>query len=114
MKRFFWPVFTLVLLALRLQQPPSLQALPIQYAEHYYRLYHLNLYRYPEDYLENLYFLELALQAPFANPLNAIATVKNENENHYYQALFRMHCNLKMTENCRLLGSKYDKQTAYW
>ncbi len=92
----------------------NLFALPIQYAEHYYELYHLNLYRYPESYLENLYYLELALQAPFANPLNAIARVENERENKYYQALFRMHVNLKMTENCRYLGAKYDKQTAYW
>lgn len=92
----------------------KLFSLPIMYAEHYYRLYHLNLYRYPEDYLENLFYLELALEMPFANPLNAIARVETEKENEYYQYLFKMHCNLKMVENFRYLGSKFDKQNAYW
>lgn len=92
----------------------GISALPIMYAEHYYKLYHLNLYRYPEDYLQNLYYLELALEAPFANPLNAMARVETEKEHEYYRALFKMHCNLKMTENYRYLGAKFDKRHAYW
>lgn len=92
----------------------QLIALPIMYAEQYYELYHLNLYRYPENYNENLVYLELALDAPFKNPINAIARVENKKEYEYYQALFKMHCNLKLTESYRYLGGEYDKRKAYW
>lgn len=108
MKKFF------VMIPLLFSSLFSLYALPILYAEHYYRLYHLNLHRYPIDYLENLVYLEQALKAPFVNPLNAIAKVETEKEYNYYQALFKMHCNLKVVETYRLLGAKWDKQKAYW
>lgn len=84
------------------------------YAEHYYRLYHLNLHRNPIDYLENLVYLEQALKAPFCNPINAIGKVENEDEYNYYRYLFKMHCNILMVDTYRYLGGEFDRQKVYW
>lgn len=84
------------------------------YAEQYYKLYHLHFYQYPSDCNENIFYLEQALESPFANPLNALAEIDNEEEWERYRHLFYLHINLKITEQYRLLASKYDKFTAYF
>jgi len=84
------------------------------YAEEYYKLYHQNLYQYPEDYTGNIWFLEQALGRPFVNPLNALTRIDNKNEWKRYRYLFYMHVNLKLAEQYRLLAHAYDKQTAYF
>lgn len=86
----------------------------ILYAEQYYTLYHQHLYHYPDDALEIIYYLELALKADFANPLYAIARVKNKEEYRRYTRLFRMHCNLKIIEQYLLMGAKFDKFEIYF
>ncbi len=84
------------------------------YAEQYYRLYHQHLYHYPDDALEIIYYLELALKADFANPLYAVARVKTKEEYRRYTRLFRMHLNLKIIEQYMLMGSKFDKFEIYF
>jgi len=84
------------------------------YAEQYYKLYHQNLYRSPVNYNENLVYLEQALKAPFVNPLNAMAKIETKKEWELYRNLFKMHCNLKMTENYRYMAAEYDKRRAYF
>jgi hypothetical protein len=86
----------------------------ILYAEQYYELYHQHLYHYPDDALEIIHYLELALKADFANPLYAIARVKSREEYRRYTRLFRMHCHLKIIEQYLLLGSKFDKFEIYF
>ena len=86
----------------------------ILYAEQFYRLYHAHFYQYPEDYLENIYWLEQSLRSDFANPLNALAKIDNKTEWRRYMNLFRMHVSLKLTELYLGLGSKYDKMDAYF
>ena len=86
----------------------------ILYAEQFYRLYHSHFYQYPEDYLENIYYLEQSLRSDFANPLNALARIKNKTEWRRYMNLFKMHVSLKLTELYLGLGSKYDKMDAYF
>ena len=71
------------------------------YAEQYYELYHRHLYEYDENIKYNIYILEHALNAPFANQLNALATIKNLNENDWYQNLFRMQVNLLIIDQYR-------------
>ncbi len=86
----------------------------ILYAEQYYKLYHLHFYQYPDDSMENIFYLEQALKADFCNPLYALARIKNKVEWRRYRYLFKMHVNLKLIEQYLILGSKYDKMVAYF
>lgn len=105
-------IFLLVVVLVLFSVP--LYAYKILYAEQFYRLYHRHFYQYPEDYLENIYYLEQALRSDFANPLNALAVIKNRDDWARYRDLFRMHVSLKLTELYIGLGSKYDRMNAYF
>jgi len=107
-------VFILLLSALPLFPAGAWRIL---YAEQYYRLYHETLHHYPEDMMEDIEYLELALKAdfaPFANPLYALATIHDTTEWERYRSLFSMHVNLKLIYLYLTLGSKYDKMVAYF
>lgn len=106
--------FFLLSLFLLLLTVPALYSYNILYAEQYYRLYHDQLHRYPEDTLENIYYLERALHADFCNPLNALAVIEDKQEWRRYRHLFRVHVNVKLVELYLTLGSKYDKMNAYF
>lgn len=86
----------------------------IYYAEQYYKLYHQNFYQYPENFEENIWYLERALQRPFVNPLNALAHIDDKSEWMRYQALFYLHVNLEMVKQYRLWAAEYDKRVAYF
>jgi hypothetical protein len=92
----------------------SADAYNVLYAEQFYRLYHDHFHRYPEDTLENIFYLEKALHSDFCNPLNALAEINNKQEWERYRYLFAMHVNLKLTELYLTLGSKFDKMEAYF
>ena len=92
----------------------SVFAYKLLYAEQFYKLYHRHFYQYPEDYLENIYYLEQALRSDFSNPLNAMAVIRNKTEWERYRNLFRMHVSIKLTELYIGLGSKYDMMNAYF
>jgi hypothetical protein len=91
-----------------------LPAYRILYAEQYYRLYHLHFTQYPDDTMENIYYLEEALKADFANPLYALARIENKQDWARYRSLFTMHVRLRLVELYLTLGSKYDKMVAYF
>jgi hypothetical protein len=93
---------------------PSLDAYYVTYKEQYYRLYHLHYIQYPDDSMENIYWLEQALKADFANPLYAIALIENETQWEKYRSLFMMHINLKLIEQYLFLGNKWNKRKAYF
>ncbi len=84
------------------------------YAEEYYQLYHEHLHHYPDDTMEDIYYLETALKSDFANPLYALAPITNTTEWERYRYLFSMHVNLKLISAYLTLGSKYDKMNAYF
>ncbi len=92
----------------------SLGAWRILYAEQYYKLYHEHLHHYPDDTLEDIGYLEDALAADFANPLNALAPIKDTVQWERYRDLFSMHVNLLLIHSWLTLGSKYDKFNAYF
>jgi hypothetical protein len=92
----------------------GLFAYKILYAEQFYRLYHLHFYQYPDDTMENIYYLEQALKSDFANPLYALARIENQEQWAQYRTLFRMHVNLKLVDLYLTLGSKYDKMAAFF
>jgi len=89
-------------------------AYKILYAEQWYNLVHRHLHEDPDSTLENIYYLERALRADFANPLNALTVIKDEKEWARYRALFRMHVNLLLVQQTLILGANYDKQNAYF
>jgi hypothetical protein len=109
--RFF---LTLSVLSLFLLPSREVQAYNIYYAEQYYKLYHQNFYQYPEDFEENIWYLERALKNPFANPLNAMAKIRDKKEWERYRMLFYLHVNLEMVKQYRLWAAEYDKRFAYF
>jgi hypothetical protein len=86
----------------------------VTYKEQYYRLYHLHHIQYPNDTMENIYWLERAMNADFANPLFALALIEDETQWEKYRYLFNMHINLKLIEQYLFLGNKYNKRNAYF
>jgi len=86
----------------------------VTYKEQFYRLFHVHYIQYPEDSIENIYWLEKAVNAPFANPLHALALIENEIQWEKYRYLFSMHLNIKLLEQHLFLGNKYNKRNAYF
>ena len=83
-----------------------LSAYFVTYKEQYYRLYHVHYQQYPDDTLENIYWLEKAINADFCNPLYALGKIKDKTDWEKYRYLFMMHLNLKMVEQHLRLGMK--------
>ena len=106
------PLF--LLLAIALMPVKTLDAYFVTYKEQYYRLFHLHYIQYPDDTMENIYWLEKALQADFCNPLFALALIENETQWEKYRYLFMMHINIKLAEQHLFLGNKWNKRNAYF
>jgi hypothetical protein len=86
----------------------------VTYKEQFYRLFHMHLIQYPDDTMENIYWLEKALNADFCNPLYALALIENEVQYEKYRYLFMMHINIKLAEQHLFLGNKWNKRNAYF
>ena len=86
----------------------------VRYKEQFYRLYHIHYSQSPDDTMENIYWLERAVEADFCNPLYALARIETKEEWEKYRYLFMMHVNLKLVEQHLRLGAKWDKQAAYF
>lgn len=112
----FSKTLQILLLAAAFFSIPVSQAVSymVKFKEDWYRLYHVHYQQYPDDCIENIYWLEKALQADFANPLYARIKISNEKEWEKYRYLFQMHINLKLIEQHLRLGRTYDKKVAYF
>jgi hypothetical protein len=84
------------------------------YKEQYYKLFHVHYSQYPDDTMENIYWLEKALKAPFTNALYALAPLETETQYEKYKYLFMMHINLKLVEQHLYLANKWNKRHAYF
>jgi len=104
----------LLIVALGLASVVPASAYKILYAEQWYELYHQHFYQYPDDTMENIWYLQQALKADFANPLYALTKINNKVQWARYRDLFRMHVNLLLIKQYRLLASQYDKRVAYF
>jgi hypothetical protein len=112
---FFLKAFRVVIfIIIFLSSVFSLNAYYVTYKEQYYRLYHLHHIQYPDDTMENIYWLEKAMKADFCNPLYALAFIEDETQWEKYRYLFNMHLNLKMIEQYLFLGNKWNKRKAYF
>lgn len=104
------PLFIILFLLL----PVPADAWAVTFKEEFYKLYHTHYNQYPDDTMENIYWLERAVEADFCNPLYALGKISNEKDWAKYRYLLMMHINLKLVEQHLRLGSKWDKQTAYF
>ncbi|MBP7264410.1 MAG: hypothetical protein KBB32_09550 [Spirochaetia bacterium] len=104
----------LALALVLLTQFSSAAAYPVYFKEQYFRLYHIHYIQYPDDTIENIYWLEQAQKADFCNPLYALAKIPDEKHWERYRYLFNMHIELKLIEQHLYLGAKFDKQVAYF
>lgn len=94
--------------------PSQGNAFVAKYKEDFYRLYHIHHQQLSDDCIENIYWLEQAVKADFANPQYAFAKIETEAQWQKYRALFMMHVNLRLIEQFLRLGRIYDKQVAYF
>ena len=86
----------------------------VKYKEDYYKLFHVHYQQYPDDVIENIYWLEQAIKADFCNPLYASCKINDEKDWEKYRYLFMMHINLKLIEQHMRLGRTYDKQVVHF
>ncbi len=93
---------------------PHLYSYTVKYKEQFYKLYHIHYNQYPDDTMENIYWLERAVEADFCNPLYAMGRITTKDEWEKYRYMFMMHLNLKLVEQHLRLGMKWDKQAAYF
>jgi hypothetical protein len=89
-------------------------AYPVYYKEQFYRLFHTHYIQYPDDAIENIYWLEQAKKADFCNPLYALAVIEDKKHWERYRYLLDLHLDLKLIEQHLRLGSKFDKRVAYF
>lgn len=86
----------------------------VVYKEQFYRLFHVHYQQYPDDVMENIYWLEKAVKADFCNPRYALAKITDEKDWEKYRYLFMMHVNLKLIEQHMRLAATFDKEVAYF
>ncbi len=107
------PQFLLAIVFMSLTSA-KLNAYMVKYKEDFYRLYHVSYQQNPDDCMENIYWLEKAVRADFANPMYARTKITTEKEWEKYRYLFQMHLNLKLIEQHLRLGRIYDKKCIYF
>lgn len=112
MKFRHW-TFTISVLFILCTYTPA-HAYVVQYKEQFYELYHIHYNQYPDDTMENIYWLERAVEADFCNPLYSMGKISTEKDWEKYRNMFMMHINLKLVEQHLRLGSKWDKKVAYF
>ncbi len=106
--------FFVLALSLVIFIPQAAHPYVAKYKEDYLKLYHVHYAQLPDDCMENIWWLEHAVKADFANPLYAYAKIENEDQWEKYRYLFEMHVNLKLIEQYLRLGRIYDKKCAYF
>jgi len=84
------------------------------FKEQFYRLFRMHLIRTPDNFIENIYWLERALAADFANPLHALTRIETVEQWEKYRYLFMMHLNVKMVEQHLFLGNMWSRRQAFF
>lgn len=112
MKKHFVKIILSFILLSFVTSPMS--AYMTKYKEDWYKLYHVHYQQYPDDCIENIYWLEKAAQADFCNPQYVGFKIETEKQWEKYRYLFQMHINLKLIEQHLRLGRTYDKQAVYF
>ena len=98
-------VFSLTLLAVSPLKP---LAYMVKYKEDYYKLYHVHYQQFPDDCLENIYWLEQAVKSDFCNPLYAYTKIENESA---IRAEYKAVMVKVAKESCEAEGVEFDDET---
>lgn len=114
MKRSSHFPFLFLFLCLFLAVGGTASAYPVYYKEQYFKLYHDHYIQYPEDAIENIYYLEKASKADFCNPLYAFAKIEDKKQWERYRYLLDMLIDMKLIEQHLALGASFDKKVAYF
>lgn len=83
-------------------------------AEEFYSLYRENYYRGTDNLNANIFWLEMALKAPFNSPNLSLAKIENEKQYHAYRVLFQFQIYTLITENYIRLAERYEKPHLYF
>lgn len=86
----------------------------LRYKEEFYRLYYLPHYSSQTDYNRNIFWLQIAMSAAFAPPIQALAICETEEEYQKYQILLKMHLNYLIAKNHVFIAARYDKHKPLW
>ena len=86
--KFLMAFFAFVLFAF---VPTKPSAYMVKYKEDYYKLFHVHYQQFPDDCMENIYWLEKAVQADFANPLYAEAKIETEKDPEYFADIVQVN-----------------------
>lgn len=87
---------------------------PISYAEDLYECYRLPMYYTEDDLLQNIYYLQLALEAPFGWTHRAYCIIETKQQRQKYKDLMQMQFNYLITKNYIYAAGMYDKQHYYY
>ena len=85
-----------------------------KYLEEFYGLYQKRMIANNDDRLERIRLLHLAIRAPFAHPVRALARCKNPAEQEKYQYLMYMHICFLLTKEYTEFGQRFDMKNIYW
>lgn len=79
------------------------------YKEEFYRIYYLPQTYANDDLTRTIYWLQWAVAAPFAPPIQALKPHEKEEDYQKYQALLKMHIHYLLTKNTAYLAARFDK-----
>ena len=105
----FWKIVFLSLLLVT-----AVSGRKLKFKEEFYRLYYLPHYATQHDYHRNIFWLEIAMYAAFAPPIQALTICKTEKQYQKYQLLLKMHLNYLMAKNHVFIAVRYDKHEPLW
>ena len=111
MKKIFY-AFTIFFLILELNSHH--QPRKLKFKEEFYRLYYLPSYANKYDYARNIFWLEIAIKAPWAPPIQALIISEDERSYQKYQLMLYFHLNYLMARNTMYWASRYDKHEPVW
>jgi hypothetical protein len=63
---------------------------------------------------QNIYFLQVALNAPYKHPIQALCVIRTEAEHEQYKRLLRARIAFLIAQGYLQLGYRYDKEEIYF
>ena len=81
----------------------------LAYVEEFYRLYYLPLSYNEDDLHRNVFWLQIALKAPFSPPIQALWIAKTKKQYEKYCVLMKMHIHYLMVKNLVYMAARFDK-----
>ncbi len=81
----------------------------LAYVEEFYRLYYLPSYYSEDDLQRNVFWLQVALKAPFSPPIQALWVAQTKKQYEKYCVLMKMHIHYLMVKNLVYTAARFDK-----